>query len=118
MHSLKKQFLTTLHNIFRSYPQGISEYALINHLKDMQHPLFAQANLSYTLSLFRTHFVLFHALYLLRDRLHSRSEFDLQISPLQIRLVSLHHPDRGGCTQRLQRINQTMDTLRAEHLLS
>lgn len=203
MHSLKKQFLTTLHNILQSYPQGFSEYALINHLKDMQHPLFAQANLSDTLSLFRTHFVLFHVLYLLRDRLRSRSEFDLQISPLQIRLkqaaattlqptnnqalecddplrsyylnlnhlqvtdradveallnssratllqpqnitdallelgidqplstvtaaelrhqyrklVSLHHPDRGGCTKRLQRINQAMDTLRAEHLLS
>ena len=27
-------------------------------------------------------------------------------------LVSIHHPDRGGCTQRVQRINQAMDVLR------
>jgi len=203
VHSLKNQFLTTLHKVLQSYPQGISEYALIQHLKDMQQPLFVQANLRDTLSLFRTHFVLFHALYLLRDRLRNLGEFDLQISPLQIRLapaaptsqqathnqalerddplrsyylnlehlqatdradvdallkgsralllqpqsvtdallelgiaqplsainatqlrhqyrklVSAHHPDRGGCTERLQRINQAMDTLRAAQLLS
>ena len=203
MHNLKNQLLITLHNILQSHPQGVSEYALIKHLKGMPHPLFAQANLSDTLSLFRTHFVLFHALYLLRDKLRNLGEFDLLISPLQIclmpaapapvqathnqalerddplrsyylnlqhlqatdradveallssshaillqpqnvtdalleleidrplsaitatdlrhqyrKLVSLHHPDRGGCTERLQRINQAMDTLRAAQLLS
>lgn len=203
MPSLKKQLMTTLHKVLQAHPQGISEYALIKHLQGMQQPLFAHANLSDTLSLFRTHFVLFHVLYLLRDRLRSLGEFDLQISPLQIRLaqatpaalqptdsqaierndplrayylnldhlqatdradvetllnssraillqtprvtdallelgidqplsavsatelrrhyrklVSVHHPDRGGCTKRLQRINQAMDTLRAEQLLS
>lgn len=203
MHSLKNQLLATLHNLLLDNPAGFSEYQLINHLKSAQQPLFINANLSDALSLFRTHFVLFHVLYQLRDKLRATGEFDLQISPLQIRLeqappsaqpsatnqtlaandplrayylnlehlqdtdradvealltssraillqsqsitdalqeleieqplatlnaadlrnqyrqlVSQHHPDRGGCTERLQRINHAMDTLRAEQLLS
>lgn len=30
-------------------------------------------------------------------------------------LVSLHHPDRGGSTQQLQRINQAMETLQRHY---
>lgn len=203
MPNLKTELLTTLHKILLEQPAGLSEYQLINQLKSQQQPLFISANLSDPLSLFRSHFVLFHVLYQLRDKLQVAGEFELHISPLRIylertptsaarttsrcalavsdplrayyldlthlqnteraeveallsssravllqsqkvtnalhelgitqplqtlsatelrthyrQLVSLHHPDRGGCTKRLQRINQAMDTLRAEQLLS
>ncbi|HHX34717.1 MAG TPA: molecular chaperone DnaJ [Gammaproteobacteria bacterium] len=196
----KTGLLTTLHNLLRSQPEGLSEYQLINQLKQLRHPLFVSSDLSDVLSLFRTHFLLFHALYQVRDNLRAAGQFDLQISPLKIRLqpisvqntahtsalslsdplqayylnldnltdtdraaveqllyssqnslnpaqavskaladlgidqplhtlsgqdlrsryrqlVSRHHPDRGGCTERLQRINHAMDTLRAHQCL-
>lgn len=191
----KTGLLTAVYDLLLDHPEGLSEHALINRLKQQQHPLFISVNLSDVLSLFRTHFLLFHALYRLRDTLRAAGQFDLCISPLNIQLqhtadkpttaqqslnrvdtlrayylnldhlsttdraaveqllqsslqtltstqevrdalaelgieqplhtlckdelrrcyrqlVSLHHPDRGGCTERLQRINQAMDTLR------
>jgi len=187
--------LKMLHNLLAEQPLGLSEYQLIEQLKSAQHPFFIDANLNDPLSLFRTHFVLFNALYQLRDQLHATHGLDLHISALMIRLqacsshtnasatavqssdplrayyldlshlqatdrraaeallygtldkinppeqvqealaelgieqplhslseqhlrqhyrklVSTHHPDRGGSTERLQRINQAMDRIR------
>lgn len=175
-------------HLLEASPDGLSEYELLLRLsrwegRDERLP-------SDTLELFRSHFLLFHTLYRLRDRLHAERQASLQISPLCIRLlpyqaaesalsereplrdyyldlshlrdtgaddvdkmlsafwmrlqggedkqqalatleldeqqgvldlavirqryrqlVSLHHPDRGGCTQQLQRINSAMETL-------
>ncbi|OLU17467.1 molecular chaperone DnaJ [Pseudomonas sp. PA1(2017)] len=175
-------------DLLEAAPEGLSEYELMLRLsrwqgRDERLP-------SDTLELFRSHFLLFHTLYRLRDELHAAGRASLQISPLCIRLtpyqaaesalseqeplreyyldlahlrdtgaedveqmlgafwvrlhgaedrqqalaalefdeqageldlgvirqryrqlVSLHHPDRGGCTQRLQRINSAMETL-------
>lgn len=193
--------LNLLYGMLTSNPLGLTEHQLIKLLKDQQHPFFVEADLHDPLSLFRTHFVLFNALYQLRDQLRASSSFDLHISALLIRLesytsqhdlpqtaiqhsdplrayyldlshlqatdrraaeqllygslhsltpsaqvqealtelgitqswhelsdkdlrqhyrqlVSTHHPDRGGCTQRLQRINQAMDVLRQQRDLS
>lgn len=195
--------LKMLHNLLIQQPLGLSEYQLITQLREAHHPFFKDADLNDPLSLFRSHFVLFNALYQLREQLRATQQFDLQISALMIRiqaysgtthsqstgvqnsdplrayyldlnhlqetdrsaaqallygtldrlnppapvqealielgidqplhtlseqdlrqhyrqLVSRHHPDRGGCTQRLQRINQAMDIVRKqqkEHLL-
>lgn len=183
-----------LHRL-QQHPQGISEYQLLGLLREQHWPLFAQANLQEPLSLFRSHFVLFNALYRLDEQLAERG-LQVQISPLSIRLlprepnkpalttadplrdyyldwqqladtdrehvqallngslarlssldertqalaslgfmsdqpepdanqirarfrrlVSQHHPDRGGSTQRLQEINQAMATLKQHGLL-
>lgn len=174
--------------LLKAAPEGLSEYELLLRLSRWQNddPRLP----SDTLELFRSHFLLFHTLYRLRDQLHAEGQATLQISPLCIRLlpyqagehalseneplrdyyldlnhlrdtgaddveqmlgkfwlrlhgnedkrdalaaldldehadeldlavirqryrqlVSLHHPDRGGCTQRLQRINSAMETL-------
>ncbi|WP_256663386.1 DNA-J related domain-containing protein [Pseudomonas sp. C27(2019)] len=197
MYTFKiNQLVKTLQRLLEAKHTGLSEYELLKQLISEQHPLFISANLSDVLSLFRSHFVLFHALYLLRDNLRSAGQLDLKISPLHIclqpittrsstqsqmpnlsdplrayyldldnlsatdreaveqllnsslaslqpsqqlsdalaelgieqplhtlnsedlrshyrKLVSRHHPDRGGCTERLQRINQAMDMVRA-----
>lgn len=187
--------LNVLHDILKKHPSGLSEYQLIEQLRRDQHPFFVDADLNDPLSLFRSHFMLFNALYQLRDQLRATPSLDLQISALMIRLqvsaspahsshtalqnndplrtyyldlshlqetdrsaaetllygslhsilppshitaalielgieqplhslskqtvqkhyrqlVSLHHPDRGGCTERLQRINQAMESIR------
>lgn len=168
-------------------PDGLSEHQLIRQLKARHCPHLPNLPLSDKLVLFRTHFMLFHALYRLRDRLCSERRAHLEIGPLRIRLlpwregaqalgehdplrsyyldqrhlhetgvqeveqllrsfwtrmqgseeqqaalelfgletqtdyptirlryrqlVSLHHPDRGGSTSRLQSINKAMEIL-------
>ena len=80
------QLLTAVQHILLDEQQGISEFALIQRLKQQQHPLFINADLSDTLSLFRTHFILFHSLYVLRDSLRAAGTYDVLINPLRIQL--------------------------------
>ena len=176
--------------LLRETPQGCSEYRLIQSLKTRHSTHIPNLPLHDPLVLFRTHFLLFNALYRLRDRLWSEAGGHLSISPLCVQLlpyqagsqalgasdalrdyyldlsqlrdtteqdverlltsfwtrmqggdekraalelfelpqdqplslveirrryrqlVSLHHPDRGGSTQRLQSINTAMGILK------
>lgn len=173
----------------RRDPDGLTEWQLIEALRANQVQGFEQVNLSDSLSLFRTHFLLFHALHRLDETLrHSTGEAvaihclriclcpatdggvaaraeiarpdplkayyldlgnledvdaaqveallsgfwrrfhggsDRQIAALEVlgldrgasrdeirqryrRLAQTHHPDRGGDTATLQRINEAM----------
>lgn len=175
--------------LLRDAPDGLAEYQLIQQLKQRHSGHIPNLPLADRLVLFRTHFLLFNALYRLRDRLWREGSHLLQISPLCIRLlpyqagsaglserdglrdyyldldnlkgtderdverllasfwtrmqggeekqaalglfeldddapldlarikhryrqlVSQHHPDRGGSTERLQSINKAMEIL-------
>lgn len=176
--------------LLREQPQGFSEHQLIQRLKQRHCTHIPNLPLTDKLVLFRTHFLLFNALYRLRDQLWQEADGHLHISPLHIQLqpytagaaglieadplrdyyldldhlrstderdverllasfwtrmqggdekraalelfeldragqalnlalikqryrqlVSQHHPDRGGSTQRLQSINLAMEIL-------
>lgn len=180
--------------LLQAAPDGLSEYALIQQLKSLNSTHIPNLPLTDKLALFRTHFLLFNALYHLRDQLWQQQSADLHISailielrPFQVnqqsgqqalgehdplrsyyldmanlrgieerdvekllvsfwtrmqggdeklaalelfelqnsteslnlerikqryrQLVSIHHPDRGGNTQRLQSINKAMEIL-------
>lgn len=184
--ALSEQVLALL----REQPQGCSEYQLIQQLKAGHCTHIPRLPLTDKLVLFRTHFLLFNALYRLREQLWAQASAHLHISPLHIQLqpytpatqaleardplrdyyldlnqlqqttqsdveallasfwsrmqgsedkvaalqlfeldeastpvnlaliksryrqlVSLHHPDRGGSTRRLQSINLAMEIL-------
>ncbi|WP_287028124.1 DNA-J related domain-containing protein [Pseudomonas sp. UBA6310] len=170
-------------------PDGCGEYQLIQVLRQRHCTLIPHLPLTDRLVLFRTHFLLFNALYRLRDRLWQEKSAHLAIGALHIQLlpyrsgeealavhdslrdyyldldqlrqtgesdveallasfwtrlhggeekraalelfeldrdapldlalirqryrqlVSLHHPDRGGSTERLQSINLAMEIL-------
>ena len=180
----------TLLCLLRAAPGGSSEYQLIQTLRADGNPHLSQRSLQDPLVLFRTHFLVFNALYRLRERLWREQAGHLEISPLRIcllpyqagsqglsesdplrdyyldmnqlhatteadveqlldsfwkrldsggdqtrdalrlfelehepqldlarirlryrQLVSRHHPDRGGSTERLQSINAAMEVL-------
>ena len=179
-----------VHQLLRAAPSGLAEYDLIQQLKARHCTHIPNLPLTDKLVLFRTHFLLFNALYRLREQLWAAQRGYVQISALNIQLlpyqagsaelsehdplrdyyldlnqlsdtdeqdvakllqsfwsrmqggeeqqaalelfeltnsaetltfstikhryrqlVSQHHPDRGGSTERLQSINKAMEIL-------
>ena len=80
-------FEQTLLEVLRHHPAGLSEYELIQALDDFGQPGFDTSTLRENLSLFQTHFFLFHSLYRLRDRLWENKEARLDINALCIQLL-------------------------------
>lgn len=86
----KAEFLQpVLLQILEEYPQGISEYELIQKLRadvfsDFDDHVFRDSH-----QLFILHFILFHALYRLRKTLWEQNTAMLSISPLKIQLSAL-----------------------------
>lgn len=72
--------------LLREQPEGCSEYQLIQQLKARHSTHIPNLPLLDKLVLFRTHFLVFNALYRLRDQLWGESRYNLQISPLNVQL--------------------------------
>lgn len=79
--------------LLRETPDGCSEYRLIQALRTRGSPHIPAASLTDTLVLFRTHFLVFNALYRLRERLWQEQSAHLLISPLCLQLL----PYQAGC---------------------
>lgn len=77
----------------RRFPLGLSEYELLKFLQAAGHIQFERIALLDNLSLFQTHFVLFHTLYTLREELWQEDKQVLDISPLKIVLYSFDKKD-------------------------
>lgn len=75
--------LSTMTDLFR---HGVSEYQLISKLKNPPYSVFDDEALRDPLVLFKTHFVLFHALYCLRNQWRMSGIGELDIHALNIQL--------------------------------
>lgn len=65
---------------------GISEYALLKRLKETNSPWHDLINFADAKSLFPIHFLLFNALYSWQQELQKQGDFQLSVTPLNIRL--------------------------------
>ncbi len=74
-----------VHEALRAQPLA-TEHELLRRLEAAGHPEFDRRRLADPLGLFRTHFLLFHCLYRLRERLAAAGEASLEIHCLRIRL--------------------------------
>lgn len=74
---------TQLEELLIAHPAGIGEHELLKILRREQ-PLFAGFDPREPLSLFQGHYLLFHVLYRLRDRLARERRGRLAIDPLRI----------------------------------
>ena len=81
-----EQLICRILALLQGQPAGLSEYALLQQLRQDGGQLLEQACLSDTLTLFRNHFLLFNGLYRLRDELWQRQQAHLSISALLIQL--------------------------------
>jgi hypothetical protein len=89
-------FATRLLDVLSAHPAGLSEFELIRALKTAGQPGFETGCLRDNLSLFQTHFVLFHALYRLRDQLWHEGRAHLSICVLCIQLLPVTPEDDTG----------------------
>ncbi len=80
-------FFAAIEQELQAHPDGIAEYALIRALKDRGFLEFLPPPPAEPHELFRAHFLLFHALYRLRDRLAANRRGLLRISALCIRIM-------------------------------
>lgn len=80
---------SVLLNVIKRYPNGIKEYDLLMLLKAEQ-PKQAQVALLDSLTLFKQHFLLFHSLYQLDDKLRIAKAGHLIIEALKIQWVPYH----------------------------
>ena len=83
----EEEVFALLHDILTSHPDGIKEYDLLVLLRNEGLPIFADAETRETLDLFKSHFMLFHLLYILRDRLRQEEKADITIHCLNISLA-------------------------------
>ncbi|WP_018882453.1 MULTISPECIES: DNA-J related domain-containing protein [unclassified Thioalkalivibrio] len=95
----------------RARPSGLTEHALIAQLRDAGVAPFAAARLREPLSLFQTHFLLFHCLYRLRDGLLPQGEW-VRIHCLDIGI----EPTEGGSRPGAAGLPAPHDPLRAYYL--
>jgi DnaJ-domain-containing protein 1 len=79
----------------RKHPQGLGEYELIKIVKHHGYFEFMDPPPADLHELFRAHFLLFHALYRLRDQLRAAQAADLEINTLNIR-YRRYHPGRAA----------------------
>lgn len=102
--------LEAILRVVREVPTGQTEHALIARLRAAGVAPFAEARLLEPLSLFQTHFVLFHCLYRLRDRLAAQGEW-LRIDCLDIALEPL-----AAAAEEADGVPEQTDPLRAWYL--
>ncbi len=79
--------LDALQQILQTRPGGLSEHELMRALTEDGNPDFQPEVFADSLSLFQSHFLLFHHLYRLRDRLWEQGVATLEIHCLAIRLI-------------------------------
>jgi hypothetical protein len=77
-------------NAFKSqFIEGITEFEIITLLKKSPYSLFDEDALRDPLTLFQTHFVLFHSLYNLRNQWRRQKVGELDIGLTQIKLLPI-----------------------------
>ncbi len=80
----------TLEEILDACPVGLSEHDLLKDLAARKVTFFDDDYFNSPLGLFQRHFLLFHCLYLLRDKLRRGETSDLNIDCLCIRIIPSH----------------------------
>ncbi len=97
-YRLPTDFIHNLENLLEQHPQGISEYDLLQALKERGYFSFLSERPAPPMALFQAHFLLFHALYRLQEvYLHKQSSL-FEVSPLNIQLRE-YRPGETGLSQ-------------------
>lgn len=100
-----EQFADSLYFLLAEHNQGLSEFDLLKLLQSRGFGQFEQQDFSDNYALFFSHFILFHTLYRLRDRLHKSQQAELEIGCLKIAL----HPYQSSQTELPAKVDGLRD---------
>jgi len=89
LEALYRELAPLLLRLLTDHRDGMSEFSLLERLAEQGLAAFGRETRSDALCLFQSHFVLFHLLYRLRDRLRAEGAGELRIDCLCIRLDPL-----------------------------
>lgn len=103
----KHKLLAALEKILPQHSLGISEYNLIQLLQNPPYKIFIKGGMSDPLILFQTHFILFNALYQLKDLWQQEQKANLDILVTHIRYLPYQKGQVALCKE---------DKLRAYYL--
>lgn len=92
--AISEAFILALQLELENHPEGIGEYDLMQRLRAQNYFEFL-ASPAMPEELFRAHFVLFHALYLLRDIFLEQELYLLEIHTLKIQLLPYKKGENG-----------------------
>jgi hypothetical protein len=81
------RLIAALSHILPQHPHGIGEYDLLKVMQQPPYQLFSDAGLADPLVLFQTHFILFNALYVLKDKWLQEQRANLDILVTHIRYL-------------------------------
>lgn len=95
-------FMEAVGDVLLAQRGALKEFELIQLLQAPPYSVIDKKALRSELSLFRTHFLLFHALYRLRDQWREEGLFDLHIDALHIQLKPLQD-SRSSATTGIER---------------
>jgi len=84
---LREKLYSRLYDILAAHPDGLAEHELLAVLGAENLPCFAEKDRHDPLEIFHRHFLLFHLLYGLRDRMRSQRRGDMEIHCLKIVLL-------------------------------
>lgn len=82
-------FIEVVGDVLLAQKGPLKEFELIQLLQEPPYSVIDKTALRSELSLFRTHFLVFHALYRLRDQWREEGLFDVHIDALHIQLLPL-----------------------------
>ena len=85
---LPDNFIASVENYLEAHPQGFKEYDLIKHLDDQKIFQSYEDRKCPSLQMFQKHFLLFHVLYLINNKMISERTGSIKISPLLIQKYS------------------------------
>ena len=88
MHATADDALESLLlELLTASPSGLSEHALITRVRETGRTRPLLCEIKDNLTLFQAHFLLFHTLYKLREKLWRQRRGHLEINPLKLRLL-------------------------------
>ena len=88
-----QRLLAILEPLLITHPKGLSEYALLKYVQNEagDDEISSYVSLTDPLALFQSHFLLFHALYHLRQEWRASGQGDISIHSLKIQAIAYTH---------------------------
>lgn len=91
----ESRLFSELVEILQQYPEGVNEHTLLKSLDERGAVNLDEDTFRDTVKLFRTHFLLYNALYQLRDQLWREARGHLEITAVRVQLMA-YHPGQSG----------------------